>query len=435
MCSTNDNLLIFDFEFDGIINENIKETIINNNIEIIDFKSIKYDTLNKLNFIDNKIKIIIINPRFLNCFNITTSVLLNNLPYNLEALIIQVILQKIYLNPKMLQNLPSKIKLIELSSCEIIELNNLPNTLEILILTLYKVNITLDFLPSSVKILELHDFTVHGINLDSLPSSLEELKLFKNTNNFDLYCLSVNLKILHLPIDYIKQIHMIPIFLEELQIGIKYKFLNDFKICKNLKKIKIGFSKEKYNYEISKFNLIEIPEIIEELEFGDDFNQDLNTINFLQNLKKLIFGFYFNFNIDDLPNSIEYLILGSNFNNRINKYPSNLQYLKFGKNFSQCIDNLPEGLISLYINENFHHLITKLPSTLEILEFDQYATKYNYDLLCIPDSTHTLILSIYMQTNTINIPKNLKYIHYSKYNKKINKILTTNEFDGIVKIL
>jgi hypothetical protein len=392
MYSIKDNLIKFNSTFDGIINENIKAIIIDNEIEIIDFLSIKFDALNELNFIDNKINKINIHPNFSNIENIDKLFSKNNLPSDLEELIILDDIQKIKLNPEFLKNLPPKINKIELTSSEFIELNNLPNTLEILILNIRKVNITLDYLPSSLKILHLFDFTELGIDLYSLPPLLEEFILCSSKLNLNFDCLPANLKILKLPVYYYKKINTIPIFLQELKISLDFNFLEDFKICPNLKKLTIGFSNQNHTNKISNFDLTQIPETVEELGFGDNFNQKL--IDLPKNLKKLTFGFNFKFYADNLPDSIEYLTFGYNFNNYVSKYPSGLKYLKFGRNFSQCIDNLPEGLVGLFVNERFHQPINKLPSTLEILEFNKLA-EYNCDLLCIPDSALTNHIILY----------------------------------------
>jgi hypothetical protein len=56
-----------------------------------------------------------------------------------------------------------------------------------------------------------------------------------------------------------------------------------------------------------------------------------------------------------------------------------------------------------------------------------------YDFICFECSVHTLILGQYMKKTKINIPKNLKIIHYSSSNNYIDELLIKYEFSGTIK--
>lgn len=367
---------------------------------------------------------------------------IDNLPESLESLQITDDCKSLGINPKMFQNLPSKLKNLKLYSCEDVQLNNLPNTMENLEICCFSnQQYLLDYLPASLKSLCINLRKIYKsvqnyekkvsveINFNSLPTGLETLKITGQYND-ELNFLPINLKCLHLPFRYEHEIKNITKSLEELKIPVKYEHLDILNNCINLKKIIIGFTYKEHSKNISNFKLEKIPDSVEEIEFGDDFNQNINYLP--KNIKKITFGFNFKHSINFINyDSIEHLEFGYNFNGFIKKYPSNLKYLKFGRNFNEHINHLPEGLIHLSINERFHSKIDKLPSKLEILEFYKSA-EYKYDIMCIPDSTHTIILGTHMEKNKINIPKNLKNITYSENNDWITNELEKNCFAGIV---
>ena len=450
--SIHDNILTIKSDFEENLNDVIKNVIITNGIENILFYSRKYELLNELNFYGSNIKSIVISSLCREIFIINNNnqnykiIKLDNLPKTLESLEIASNCVELGLDQQMFQNLPPRLKKLKLYSCDDISFENLPNTLEVLDISCLSNHANLlDYLPASLKSLNIRITQIFKsamnqnpninnlsnyieIGFDSLPSGLESLKIISQYYG-ELNCLPVDLKVLYLPGGYVNEIKNIPKNLEELKIPIKYEHLDNFKVCAGLKKIIIGFTNKSHSHNISNFDLEKIPKSIDEIEFGDDFNQVLE--NLPMGLRKITFGFNFKPYSIDLVDSIEYLEFGYNFNGTIKKYPSNLKYLKFGRNFNQEINNLPKGLINLSINERFHSNISNLPSTLLILEFDLLA-ELNKDILCIPDSTHTIILGKYMGKNKINIPKNLKNITYSETNTWITQELENIGFEGTI---
>lgn len=360
----------------------------------------------------------------------------NNLPEKLHTLKFNSVDVECY----KLDNLPSGLKNLYLPNPYCYELDNLPLGLEDL--SLYVDNNhtqSLSYLPESLKELKISSQESNGqinINYDNLPNGLEKLFLYGSINR-ELNNLPRNLKTLHLSQRYNTIIHNLPDGIEELKISLGYNYLRENFSSINtikLKKLIIGHVYKKYLLTTSSFDLNSIPNSVEEIVFGDTFNQPLTYLP--KEVKKITFGFNYNqlIGYGDLPDSIEYLEFGYKFNNVIIKYPSNLKILKFGRNYSSKIDNLPEGLIELEINERFNNKLSNLPATLEILRFNEYAEYSHLDKLELPDSIKILQLGKYQKQMSIkNIPKSLEYIKYSKSNKKITKLIEETGWIGKIE--
>jgi hypothetical protein len=402
----------------------IHKEIIDNQISILNYKSY-IDIGTNFNFPNNPIKEIAYIPQRLSDEKFKKQNL-NNLPEKLQILK----LNSVYVECYKLDNLPFGLKVLYLPISYEYELDNLPLELEDLSL---RVNNTfqqsLSYLPESLKelrIISLNNNEMVKINCDNLPNGLEKLFL-RGSLNCELNNLPRNLKTLYLTRTYNNMIYNLPDGIEELKISIDYKFLKEIFSSTNtvkLKKIIIGDVYNNHLHTISSFNLNSIPDSVEEIVFGDTFNQKLTYLP--KEVKKITFGFNYNQPIGygDLPDSIEYLEFGYNFNDTINKYPSNLKVLKFGRNYSSNIENLPDGLVELEINERFNSKLSNLPTTLEILRFNKYAEYSHLDKLELPDSIQILQLSNYKKLHGIkNIPKSLKYIKYSKSDEKITKFI------------
>lgn len=414
------------FNSEEIFNKVIGEKIQNKIIEEIIFYSKNLNLLNRLNLPSNNIKKI-------KCctyiawegFNVVDQEL-NNLPENLEELDLSFGEHNI----KNLNNLPSNLKILKLGKINY-KLDNLPNKLENLELRTDG-STNFEYLPSSLKNLKIYFVEESTTDLDSLPSSLESLEIYGKYIG-QLNNLPYGLKKLYLPNLYQYNIYNIPISINELKIGLRYKFLSNLFLNSkvneyNLKILRIGYSYKNHSSAVTNFDLTTIPRTIEELELGDEFNQELNFLP--QNLKKITFGFNFKHNIkpNDLPETIESIILGYIFNIKMTKYPKNLRYFELGRNFSQNLDNLPNGLTCLVINERFQQTLINLPNTLKTLKFDDFA-EFNKELV-LPDSLENLVLGKYFKNNLKNIPNNLKTIKFSKNNLLIETKLQEFGFTG-----
>jgi hypothetical protein len=131
----------------------------------------------------------------------------------------------------------------------------------------------------------------------------------------------------------------------------------NIKFENNIKKIEFGFQ---YNKNI---DCIYLPKYLEELNFGFTFNSKIYNLENLTDLKKLKFGKEFNQNLDNIifPDSIEKLDLGWNFSNEIgkNKLPENLKWLILGPKYI------------------FEFSLGVLPDKLSILELSCYGDNSN----------------------------------------------------------
>lgn len=422
----------------------IKKVIIDNQIEIIYYYS-NENIDDNFYFLNNPIKKIIFYPSLLYSENVGQNSMNQNLNFLPEKLDVLFLEYKKGINYNKIENLPIGLKVLKLPRNYDYELNNLPYNLEVLwIFTNKNINNTFNFLPESLK--ELYITNNKNLpentdninddncpNLDNLPNGLEQLCLNCKINS-QLNNLPRKLKILHLSLHYENKIYNLPDGLEELKIPLYYPYLSE-SISHNtkLKKIIIGFSNKSHFKNISSFNLETIPDYVEEIIFGDDFNQQLNYLP--TNIKKITFGFNFRYDINyNLLDSIEYLEFGYNFNNIIYKYPSNLKVLKFGRNFSNNLNNLPEGLIELEINERFNSTIKNLPKTLKIFKFNEFAEYSDLDKLELSDSIEILEFGRYQIHKTINkLPKSLKYIKYCKSNKNITKLIEESNYNGKIE--
>jgi len=448
---------------------NIQKEIINNKLSVLNYSSY-IDIATNFDLPNNPIEEIAYNsPRLT-----LTSVYkfqkqnFNNLPKKLKILN----LCSVNIDCYKLDNLPTGLKKLYLPKSYCYELDNLPLEIEDLILYIDNNYVQLlSCLPESLKKLMIiaqkyDNINKVNINCYNLPNGLEKLLLDGNID-CELNNLPRNLNTLYLPQKYKNMIHNLPNKLEVLSIPIDYKYLRDIFSSINtvkLKKLIIGPKYKNHLHTTSSFDLKSIPASIEEIEFGNNFNQSLtylpsglkkitfgfnfnysigdnlpNSIEYLEfgnnfnqsltylpsGLKKITFGFNFNYSIgDNLPNSIEYLEFGFNFNNTITKYPSNLKILKFGRNYSLETNNLPNGLIELEINERFNNKLSNLPPTLEILKFNELSEYSNIDKLELPDSIRILQVGKNQKICCIkNIPKSLEYIKYNKLNIKITKLI------------
>jgi hypothetical protein len=100
---------------------------------------------------------------------------------------------------------------------------------------------------------------------------------------------------------------------------------------------------------------IPLPDGLQSLTFGYEFNQNMEKVPLPSGLQSLTFGYEFNQNMEKvaLPSGLQSLTFGGLFNQNMEKValPSGLQSLTFGKMFNQSLDKvaLPSGLQSLTV--------------------------------------------------------------------------------------
>lgn len=176
-----------------------------------------------------------------------------------------------------------------------------------------------------------------------------------------------------------------------------------------------GFDCKVYETVGGKHRSIRFPDTIEELVFGDEFNQRLTFLEFPKKLKRLQIGDKFGWSIQKcaLPDSLESLILGEKWSEDprlprggIWTLPNGLKQLvmngfrhKVVFKQSPGYWKLPAGLKTLFIGHQFGHSIAGwvLPKALEWLTIMHCAGSH------IPDDTFPNTLR-YLRINGIESP-------------------------------
>jgi len=152
---------------------------------------------------------------------------------------------------------------------------------------------------------------------------------------------------------------------------------------------------------------------IEEIIFGDEYNDIPNIPNFV---KKITFGKKFNSSVDSLPEGIEEIEFGIRFNQPIDNLPKSLLVLRLGPDFDQSVDNLPENLEKLYFSHSclakFNRPMDNLPRNLKVL---RTAFLFDHNIEKFPDSIEEMRLNYKFAQRIHKFPKNLKDFSCSGY--------------------
>ncbi|EFA78540.1 hypothetical protein PPL_09192 [Heterostelium album PN500] len=130
-------------------------------------------------------------------------------------------------------------------------------------------------------------------------------------------------------------------------------------------------------------------DLLEELLFGDTFNQIIEPETLPKCLRKLVFGRDYNqpLVIGSLPNSLETLVFGFKFNQLIQPkiLPPNLKELKFGRNFNQPFESetLPPTLRALNFGGHFNRELLPgfLPQSIKSIRFGKEFNQPIIDIL------------------------------------------------------
>ncbi len=191
----------------------------------------------------------------------------------------------------------------------------------------------------------------------------------------------------------------------EYKYSIKRFYPNDLKIFENtdlneIFDIMSKFSKVIFTYYYNK-SLIQLPDSVTHITFEKNFNQSIDILENCLYLTNIEFYSNSKFNqlIDCLPKNLTYLHLSGDFNCTIDNLPESLQVLKISSKFNQPIDNLPPNLTTLSLQSTcFNHPIDYLPNKLEKLFFSSYQNTHQFNNL--PNSIKHLVLDLYTITET-----------------------------------
>jgi len=88
------------------------------------------------------------------------------------------------------------------------------------------------------------------------------------------------------------------------------------------------------------------------------------------NLTHIIFGWFFNQSIDNLPNSLIHITFGNNFNQPFNNSLISLTHIIFGDDFNQLLPLLP-SLTHITFGKNFDQSIDNLSKTVRYINISK----------------------------------------------------------------
>jgi hypothetical protein len=116
---------------------------------------------------------------------------------------------------------------------------------------------------------------------------------------------------------------------------------------KNLVHIKFGY----------KFNeKLDIPYNIKSIYL--DCNNQYIINNLPNSIEELEFGYYFNLELNDLPSSIKKIVFNkyNNYNKPLNNLPKNVELLKLSPEYNLQITNIPNKLKKIICSKNYEFI-------------------------------------------------------------------------------
>ena len=142
----------------------------------------------------------------------------------------------------------------------------------------------------------------------------------------------------------------------------------------------------KFNQEVNK-----LPKSITHLTFGYQFNQEVN--NLPNSLTHLTFGKEFNQKID-IPFTIKYLKLNCNNSYIIDYLPDNIDELELGYDFNLELNNLPTSIKKITFDKysKYNKKLNCLPKFLECLLLPE---NYDKKLLNISNNLKIICSNAY----------------------------------------
>lgn len=213
------------------------------------------------------------------------------------------------------------------------------------------------------------------------------------------------------------EIKKLPLLLEEIYLSYRYnKSLDSMKNLQYLKKVtlcnfrykNLNFLPDTVNFlRITDYNFnhyIEFPDNIEYLDLIEcsKFNKPIKAP---QKLKYLSLGWKYNMRLDELPEGFLELIFNYNsvFNKSLDKLPSTTKKIIFGWYFNKSLNNLP-NIKHLELSVFFNQPLDFLPNSLKILKI--LNDEYTHPLYNLPTSIETFHISnFYKHMDTL--PPNL----------------------------
>ncbi|EGC40598.1 hypothetical protein DICPUDRAFT_73890 [Dictyostelium purpureum] len=221
-------------------------------------------------------------------------------------------------------------------------------------------------LPDSLTSLTLGSSFNHSLGVGCLPPSLTSISFGLIYNKpFFPNSLPSSLKTLHLGYSFNQPLENLPISLTKLILGAEFNQPLRIQSLTALKTLLLG---RDYNLPFDQESL---PQSLETIEFGFFFNQKLSNLPL--SIKKIVFSRDFNIPIDQslahLP-LLEVLEFGRKFNQNIfpDTFPKSLKTLIFGTEFNKPIENcIPTSVTSITFGLEFKQPIESIPKSTNII--------------------------------------------------------------------
>lgn len=360
-----------------------------------------------------------------------------NLPDNLEILSIT----KEYENA--FEKFPSNLKKVEFNREIKTHINNLPDSVEELVIS--RISVPILRLPLNLKKLKLE--TSFRTDMPPLPNGLEELEINCHFNKpFGL--LPNSLKILL--IDGRGYLYQYPI--ENLPNSIEFMLIfrtiiSIDRFPDNLKELEIGGMTSK--------TLPALPLGVKKVTLGCDLNNLVlsDSVEYLtihgkvfskierlpENLKEIVFPSGYDFEIDNLPYGVKKVNLYC-FVKPIKNIPPTLEEINLGSKYNLCVSRFKEGLKKIFLGDKFNKPIDNLPDSVEEIVFSYYSKfkfenaskwplslrkldlsklNWNIPLLNLPSRIEKLTLP-YHFNKRLNYPAGLKRLEFGlRFNQEL----------------
>ena len=179
------------------------------------------------------------------------------------------------------------------------------------------------------------------------------------------------------------------------------------------------------------------------LTFGVCFNQSLERVNLPQGLQTLTFGYHSNRNRRleqvNLPNSLQTLKFGDRFNQSLEPVtmPNSLRMLTFGRDFNRSLElvTLPNSLQTLTLGAGFNHSLEQvtLPNSLRMLTFGRDFNR-SLELVTLPNSLQTLTLGAGFNHSLeqVTLPNSLRTLTLgSDFNRSLEQMTLPNSLETL----
>lgn len=186
----------------------------------------------------------------------------------------------------------------------------------------------------------------------------------------------------------------LPKYLKKIKFGEGFvQSLDYVKLPESLEIIEFG-----NNYQVSLFS-VKFPDSLREIILNDSFNFSLPFF---------------------LPKNLEKIVLGKNFDYSLNTFvvPENLKYLRINGSITNKVlfDKLPQNLKTLEVIYNLDFNMNNLPDSLEELIIDIPVVNMNLGNINLGNTSNEEIAIITQQTNLPFGLKKLKLSHISLLN-------------------